>query len=145
MYLSYTPVEELRVEDRYMLATDMSLAAITGDDVYNFGEVVRSCFCNNAVSYSVCQIATPILQYLDGTPNQWLREMIVAFNKGDIDQFNLLVDANRQAYYGQVALASRHEFVKQKMVMLTLMNMVFEKPAQERNIAFAESTLSCTL
>lgn len=42
MYISYTPVETLSDEERFTLATDMSLAAITGDDVYNFGEVVRA-------------------------------------------------------------------------------------------------------
>lgn len=84
------------------------------------------------------QIATPVLQFLHGTPNQWLQELIVAFNQGDINAFNTIVDVQRDAYFAQVALANRHEFVKQKVVLLSLMNMVFERPAHERNIPFAE-------
>jgi len=121
MFLSYSSVEDLSEEERYSLATDMSLAAITGDGVYNFGEV----------------IATPILAYLENTPNQWLRDLIFALHRGDIEAFNTVVDAFREQYFGQTALKSRHEFVKQKVVLLSLMTMVFERPAHERAVSFA--------
>jgi hypothetical protein len=38
MFLAYTPVEDLSPEQRYTLATDMALASITGEDIFNFGE-----------------------------------------------------------------------------------------------------------
>ena len=56
------------------MATDMALAAIVGDSVYNFGEV----------------IATPILSCLAGTPNEWIFSLVNALNEGDIDRFNEL-------------------------------------------------------
>lgn len=62
----------------------------------------------------------------------------MAFNHGDIDAFNTIIDAQRDAYFNQPALATRHDFVKQKVVLLCLMNMVFERPAHERNIPFGE-------
>ncbi len=52
MFLAYTNMNTLSPDERYSLATDMSLAALTGDGVYNFGEV----------------LATPILDVLKGTP-----------------------------------------------------------------------------
>eukprot|EP01032_Pedospumella_encystans_P031310 gene31310-35342_t len=42
MFLSYTNVEDLSAEERYTLATDMALASVTGDDIYNFGEVLAT-------------------------------------------------------------------------------------------------------
>lgn len=42
MFLAYTPLEGIPQADRYMLATDISLAALTGEGVFNFGEVVRT-------------------------------------------------------------------------------------------------------
>lgn len=42
MFLAYTPLEGIPQAERYTLATDISLAALTGEGVFNFGEVVRS-------------------------------------------------------------------------------------------------------
>mmetsp|Transcript_84195 Transcript_84195/g.239045 ORF Transcript_84195/g.239045 Transcript_84195/m.239045 type:complete len:275 (+) Transcript_84195:448-1272(+) len=54
MLLAYTPMDSMSAEQATSLATDMSLAAISGDSVYNFGEV----------------LATPIVGALVGTPNE---------------------------------------------------------------------------
>lgn len=40
MFLAYTPLETIPADERYALATDISLAALTGEGVFNFGEVV---------------------------------------------------------------------------------------------------------
>lgn len=40
MFLAYTPLESIPADERYALATDISLAALTGEGVFNFGEVV---------------------------------------------------------------------------------------------------------
>ena len=49
-----------------MLATDIALAALSGEGVYNFGEV----------------LATPILGALEDTPNAWLGELLRVFAAG---------------------------------------------------------------
>lgn len=48
--------------NRYNLAVDLSLAALTGDGVFNFGEV----------------LATPLLAVLRSTPHAWLSELLQA-------------------------------------------------------------------
>ena len=45
-----------------------------GDGVYNFGEL----------------LAHDILAALNGTPNEWLIQVLYAFNSGDIEKFNAL-------------------------------------------------------
>jgi 26S proteasome regulatory subunit N9 len=120
-YLSYTPLEELSVEERFSLATDMAIAAVVGDAVYNLGEV----------------IATPILGYLKGTENEWLLNLVLALNDGDIDKFNSIVDPASTPYFTQAAFARDHELVKQKLVLIALMNLVFDTPPQERTISYA--------
>lgn len=122
MFLAYTPIEDLSQERKYILATDMALASITGEDIFNFGEV----------------IATPILSVLKDTPNQWIHDLVFALNQGDIDAFNSIVDVHREKYMAQPALASRQENVKQKVVLLSLMNIAFERPSHDRLIAFAD-------
>jgi len=121
MFLAYTPLDSLSLEDKQILATDMALAALTGENVFNFGEV----------------LATPILQVLEGTPNAWLFELCACFNHGDVDKFNEIVNANEQAYLSQPALASKNEYVKSKVTLLCLINLFFQRPAHDRNVPFA--------
>mmetsp|Transcript_39023 Transcript_39023/g.52929 ORF Transcript_39023/g.52929 Transcript_39023/m.52929 type:complete len:386 (-) Transcript_39023:514-1671(-) len=121
MLLAYTPMDSLTKEQATALATDMSLAAISGDGVYNFGEV----------------LATPIVEALVDTPSAWLGDMLRCFNRGDIAQFNLLVEAHHSQYYGQPALQLRHNFIKEKVTLLALMNLLLETPAHDRNMPFA--------
>lgn len=56
-YLHYTPLDSISHEFKLKIATDISLAALPGDGVYNFGEVVH----NNE-----------ILGALERTDNKWL-------------------------------------------------------------------------
>ena len=120
MYLAYTPIEQLSEETRYILATDMALASITGEEIFNFGEV----------------LGTPILNSLTGTPNQWLWGLVLSLHQGDIDQYNLTVDNNRDKYFSQPALSTRHESIKQKVVLISLMNLAFERSSNDRQISF---------
>lgn len=120
MFLAYTNAEELDPQDKYELATDVALAAATGEGIYNFGEV----------------LATPIIHVLHGTPNQWLYELMLVMNAGDIDGFNSLVDKYREQYFQQPALAAMHESVQKKLVFLCLLNIVFERHSHDRTISF---------
>eukprot|EP01038_Epipyxis_sp_PR26KG_P007090 gene7090-9675_t len=122
MYLAYTPVESLSTPSQFTLATDMAVAAITGDDIYNFGEV----------------IATPILNYLKGTSNEWLHDLVHAMNNGDVENFNGLLKVYSQQYSAIPALANSQEIVKQKIVLLCLINIIFERPSHDRQISFAD-------
>jgi hypothetical protein len=54
-----------------------------------------------------------------------------------VDQFVLLAEQHRAAYQSQPALVNRAEFVKEKVVLLALMNLVFDTPAHDRTIPFA--------
>jgi 26S proteasome regulatory subunit N9 len=83
-------------------------------------------------------IATPILGALVGTPNEWLRDLVMVLHRGDIDGFNLIVDAHKEAYLAQPALAAANEEVKKKVVLLSLLNIAFERPPHERTISFAD-------
>jgi 26S proteasome regulatory subunit N9 len=87
MFLAYTNYDDMKANERFDLAVNISIAALTGEGVFNFGEV----------------LATPILRALEGTPKQWLSDLLHAFNKGDIDEFNEIIGKNREAYNSQVS------------------------------------------
>mmetsp|Transcript_23420 Transcript_23420/g.32831 ORF Transcript_23420/g.32831 Transcript_23420/m.32831 type:complete len:416 (+) Transcript_23420:155-1402(+) len=122
-YLNYTPLESLKGPDRYQLATDLSLAALTGDGVFNFGEVL---------------VSTPILSELDGTENHYLVELMNASAKGDVLGFQSITERHGPAIQNQPALVNRATTVKEKITLMALVNMVFERPSTERILTFAD-------
>lgn len=122
-YLSYTPVEQISEEDRYSIGTDMALAAMVGEGLYNFGEV----------------IATPVLKSLVGTPNQWLYDLIVkALSPGDLDEYNRIIAENTATLFAFPALINATDKISQKVVLMSLLNLVFRKPSHERTLTYAE-------
>mmetsp|Transcript_12776 Transcript_12776/g.25411 ORF Transcript_12776/g.25411 Transcript_12776/m.25411 type:complete len:387 (+) Transcript_12776:189-1349(+) len=122
MYLNYAPPSSMSSEEQVQWATDVSLAALTGEGVFNFGEVAQ----------------LPVLQCLQGTSNQWLMDLMVHFSTGDVNGFNATMSASSASIQSQPALFPRLEHVSEKIKLLALVNMVFERPANDRNVTFAE-------
>ncbi|KAI9921329.1 hypothetical protein PsorP6_001809 [Peronosclerospora sorghi] len=129
MFLAYTQYDDMRPDERFQLAVNISIAALTGDHVFNFGEV----------------LATPILRALENTDKKWLADLLHAFNKGDIDRFNEIVGQNSKEFDAQPALVTKLDYVKEKVALLALMVLVFQRPAHERNIPFHEIALATRL
>ena len=58
MYLVFTPTKNVANDEGVKLATDLSFAALLGDGIYNFGEIITN----------------DILTLLDGTDKVWLKK-----------------------------------------------------------------------
>lgn len=94
----------------------LGLAALLGDNVYNIGEL----------------LAHPILESLKGTENEWLVELLKAFNIGNITRFNEM----KPVWSKIPDLAAQEIKLRQKISLLCLMEMTFERPAIQRSIPF---------
>ena len=121
-YVAYTSLSDLSQEERYNLATDLSLAALTGEGVFNFREIVT----------------TSALKCLEGTDLYYLVELLSAGARGDVLGFQRVADAHAAAIQMQPSLVSRAEAVKEKITLLALVNMVFERPSLERTLSFED-------
>lgn len=121
-YVAYTSLSDLSEAERYGLATDLSLAALTGEGVFNFGEVVTA----------------PALRCLEGTDLYYLVELLSAGARGDVLGFQRVADAHADAIRMQPSLVSRADAVKEKITLLALVNMVFERPSLERTLSFED-------
>ncbi|KAH8268278.1 26S proteasome non-ATPase regulatory subunit 13 [Drosophila bipectinata] len=96
----------------------LGLAALLGDGVYNIGEL----------------LAHPILESLKGSDNEWLVELLKAFNSGDINKFN-----DMKKIWSKIPdLAAQEVKLRQKISLLCLMEMTFKRSAIERAISFAD-------
>lgn len=67
-YLGCIDVKELQEGEAVELANDLCLAALLGDGIYNMGEL----------------LSHGIVDFLRDTQQQWLVDLVMAFNSGDV-------------------------------------------------------------
>ncbi|KAK3706863.1 26S proteasome regulatory subunit [Vermiconidia calcicola] len=117
LYLACVEIEDLSQEDGQRLAYDLAIAALVSDTIYNFGELLLH----------------PILDSLRSTEHAWLRDLLFAFNRGDLQAYNIL-QSNLQA---NKLLQSHQQFLYQKISLSALIQLVFSRAPQDRAMTFA--------
>jgi len=111
MDISQIPEAELQQR-----AFSLSLAALLGSDVYNFGEL----------------LAHEVLGYLEKTENAWLVEVLFSFNSGNIQKF---IDL-KPRWSTQPDLAANEIALMQKITLLSLMELSFKRKSMDRSFSF---------
>ncbi|KAL9094811.1 MAG: hypothetical protein Q9165_002760 [Trypethelium subeluteriae] len=115
-YLACIDLASLSPQDLQTRAYDLSIAALVSDSIYNFGELLLH----------------PILDSLNGTPHAWLRDLLFAFNRGDLAAWGLL-----EQHMGQDALlAEKATFLYQKISLAALTETAFRRPPHDRAMGF---------
>ncbi|XP_072164966.1 26S proteasome non-ATPase regulatory subunit 13-like [Diadema setosum] len=117
-YLGCLDIKDIPDAEKRERAFNLGLAALLGDGVYNFGEL----------------LAHPVLASLRSTDKSWLVDLLFAFNSGNLDQFESLAQVWKQ----QPDLATSELPLRQKISLLCLMEMTFTRPANNRSLTFAE-------
>lgn len=111
-------IDEYPKEEWPQQAFFLGLAALLGEGIYNIGELLTH----------------PILESLIGTENEWLIELLQAFNRGDINKFEEM-----KPKWGQIPdLLVQEERLRKKISLLCLMEMTFVRPAEKRSLKFEE-------
>ncbi|KYN44726.1 26S proteasome non-ATPase regulatory subunit 13 [Trachymyrmex septentrionalis] len=117
-YLGCIELSSLNRQEQEQHAFFLGLAALLGEGVYNLGEL----------------LAHPVLESLKGTPNNWLVDLLQAFNAGDIVALERL-----KPQWSKVAdLAAQELKLRQKISLLCLMEMTFKRQANNRQLTFTE-------
>ena len=129
-YLAHTPFANMPQKKRMTLALDVVTAALVADNVFNFGDVLR---------YEV------VHELGSSASHKWLLDMLVIFNDGDVRKFNSLVDTNRPAIEGSPTLVANMEVLKQKVALLSLVRVVFDRPPEARDIQFKDIAAAALL
>ena len=116
LYLACISLDELTGRERAARAHDLAIAALVSDAIYNFGELLLH----------------PILDALRDGPHAWLRELLFAFNRGDLAAYGLL-----ERHAGESELLAQHAtFLYQKISLAALTEAAFRRAPQERAMAF---------
>jgi 26S proteasome regulatory subunit N9 len=111
LYLTYTPLQQIDSKQQLQLAQDISLSALLGAQIYNFGEFLQH----------------PIIEILNNNSDSninWIPKMLQAFNSGNIDQFQQIFNQIK----GQNALLNLNaDFLQQKIRIMALIELIFTK------------------
>ncbi|PIA43411.1 hypothetical protein AQUCO_01900061v1 [Aquilegia coerulea] len=118
LYLAYTSVESLSDTFKLDLAFDLSLSALLGDNIYNFGEL----------------LSHPIIKSLLGTKVEWIYYILQAFNAGDLVRYKELCSVHKAALVSQPALVENEKKLLEKINILCLMEIIFSRPSEDRTI-----------
>ncbi|XP_008805479.1 26S proteasome non-ATPase regulatory subunit 13 homolog B-like [Phoenix dactylifera] len=118
LYLAYMSVESLSESFKLDLAFDLSLSALLGDNIYNFGEL----------------LAHPIINCLLGTKAEWLYHILHAFNTGNLALYRELCHVHSTSLNAQPALVANQKKLMEKINILCLMETIFSRPSEDRTI-----------
>jgi 26S proteasome regulatory subunit N9 len=117
LYLACIDINELSPEERHKRAYHLSIAALVSTSIYNFGELLLH----------------PILDVLAKSEHSWMRDLLFAFNRGDLaayDQLSDRVDSHK-------LLKSNSTHLRQKIYLSALTEAVFRRAPHDRTLTFA--------
>jgi len=117
LYLACVKLEDLSQEERVSRAYDLSVAALVSESIYNFGELLLH----------------PVLNSLAETPHAWLRDLLFAFNRGDLTAY----DALAGNIIKNPLLEQHRLFLYQKISLAALTETTFRRPPHDRTMSFA--------
>ncbi|PVD29250.1 hypothetical protein C0Q70_11847 [Pomacea canaliculata] len=121
-FLGCVSLKDIPSGEQAERAFNLGLAAVLGDGVYNFGEL----------------LAHDVLLSLKNSDKEWLVDLLYAFNSGNISKFDDL----KKYWASQADLAAAEQQMRQKISLLCLMEMTFQRPATDRQLSF--ETISST-
>lgn len=117
LYLACISDGDLTSEQKKERAYNLSIAALVSDSIYNFGELLLH----------------PILDVLKPPhPQSWLRDLLFAFNRGDLLAFDKLSN-----HLSKDSNLSKHtSFLYEKIALAALTELVFRRPPHDRAMTF---------
>ena len=121
LYLACIPdlSSTVSIERRQSIAYDLGVAALLGDKIYNFGELLQH----------------PVLETLHGGAYQWLVDLLHSINQGNISQFEASLAGN---FAKTPLLQNSLPVIREKIRLAALGEAIFARASSDRTLSFAE-------
>lgn len=120
---AYMPPDALSHTQQVAFAKELSLSAITGEGIYNFGEVV----------------ALPIFESLGAQDDcAWLMHLMKALNSGKMSEYTRVCKEYASDISGEPILHQNMDRLREKISLLCLMELVFVQKPEARSVTFAQ-------
>lgn len=117
-YLGCVDVDTLSAVEKAERAFDLGLAALLGKGIYNIGELIQH----------------EILDALKGTDKQWLIDLLLALNCGDVARFKELLCSAKES---SPDLAANEDLLLEKIKLLAVMEVVFNRGSGDKVVEFS--------
>eukprot|EP00930_Biecheleria_cincta_P033144 TRINITY_DN2295_c0_g1_i1.p1 TRINITY_DN2295_c0_g1~~TRINITY_DN2295_c0_g1_i1.p1 ORF type:complete len:414 (+),score=112.63 TRINITY_DN2295_c0_g1_i1:78-1244(+) len=128
LYLAYTKLSDIPVEERPLIAFETVVAALVAEEEFNFGELTQQ----------------EIISSLDGSQYAWIKDILQAFSEGKFDLFDTYLAKHRSQIDATPELkAAEATVLRHKMCALSLMELAFRKPKKQRRLTFEEVAQHC--
>lgn len=119
LYLSSIKNKSLSIEEQQMLCYDLCIAALLGDKIYNFGELLLH----------------DILNCFKDSQYDWLYNLIHSLNSGNLKNFNKWLATGFQK---SPFLKASEVFLKQKVIIMSLLELISMKSTTNKQLNFKE-------
>lgn len=116
LYLACVSLDEIPELQKQQRAYDLGIAALLGDKIYNFGELLLH----------------PILDSLKNGEYQWLVDLLYSLNDGNVTAFESISGHLSK----QPILQNSLPFLRQKICLTALIEAVFKRPTSNRTLSF---------
>jgi 26S proteasome regulatory subunit N9 len=127
-FLAYTTPESIPAAEQHQWAFDIGIAALIGQDIYNFGEV----------------LSHTIITSLKGGEHGWLFDLLMAFHEGSLSRFDEVCKRSAKQMNEQHILVLHEEFLRQKITLLALTELSFTR-SLDRSISFNDVASACRM
>ena len=119
LYLSSIKNKSLSIEEQQLLCYDLCIAALLGDKIYNFGELLLH----------------DILNCFKDSQYDWLYNLIHSLNSGNLKNFNkwLAIGFQKSRF-----LKTFEVFLKQKVIIMSLLELISMKSTTNKQLKFKE-------
>lgn len=117
LYLSCIDIDDVPSTEKKARAYDLGISALDSEQIYNFGELLLH----------------PIVDSLRDSEAGWLRDLLFAFNRGDLQAFDVL----QSNIAKNPVLQPRKDFLYEKLALSALTEAVFRRPPHDRAMTFA--------
>lgn len=117
-YLAFVSSDSLPPEFKVPLAVDIALAALLGEGVYGFAQLLMH----------------PIVKVLQEGSYAWLGEMLEVFNRGDLPAYDALCTKYAAVLNAQPALVENERRLREKVTISCLINLISDLPPEQRDI-----------
>ncbi|GBF93579.1 26S proteasome non-ATPase regulatory subunit 13 [Raphidocelis subcapitata] len=121
-YLAFVSSDALPPEFKAPLAVDIALAALLGEGVYGFAQLLMH----------------PIVKVLQSGSYAWLGEMLEVFNRGDLPAYDALCAKHAATLNAQPALVENERRLREKVTISCLINLISDLPPEQRNIPLSD-------
>lgn len=128
-FLTHTKAKYLSKEEQLMFGSDICLAALLSNKQYNFSQLLEH----------------ELIQILHKTDYDWLYQIIVIFNTGNLEEWRKYCLKNAQYLKKHETISSNLGFLEQKIRLMALIELVFQTPPHERLISFNTISTKCQL